>query len=45
MQFDPDWIDDPNYAGLLSALPPEYLDDNEVKQMSSSNLDDVKIDN
>lgn len=28
-QFDPDWIDDPNYAGLMPFPPREYLDDDE----------------
>ena len=25
-QFDPDWIDDPDYAGLMPIPPPEYLE-------------------
>jgi len=28
-QFDPDWIDDPDYAGLMPIPPREHLDDDE----------------
>ena len=37
-QFDPDWIDDPDYAGLMPIPPPEYLDDDENRRMPSSNV-------
>ena len=29
-QYDPEWIDEPEYAGLMPIPPPEYLDDNET---------------
>jgi hypothetical protein len=29
-QYDPEWIDQPEYAGLMPTPPPEYLDDNET---------------
>ncbi|MCJ1347454.1 hypothetical protein MMC31_005679 [Peltigera leucophlebia] len=37
-QFDPDWIDDPDYAGLMPIPPPEYLSDDESRQIPSSSV-------
>ncbi|KAL9117781.1 MAG: hypothetical protein Q9187_005677 [Circinaria calcarea] len=44
-QFDPDWIDDPDYAGLMPIPPREYLDDGDDRRMPSSNVGRVKTDN
>lgn len=37
-QFNPDWIDDPDYAGLMPIPPPEYLSDDESRQIPSSSV-------
>lgn len=44
-QFDPDWIDDLDYAGLMPTSPPEHLDDDENRRMPSSNVCNATTDN